>query len=160
MYKSIDSTRIRNLKVVAMIKQGERLRTRAHHYSIDSYTSMFSYKPIYRYLTGEGKEETVDSVSKLVESCVKQSGLSVRDKGRLVEQLKDVIRGLDNLSVTYKEDSTSCAGLNYIQEMIEDFIVSEDSSYVRQTAHHHGGGDGDGGGDEVDLDSEDVSSEP
>lgn len=134
MYKSIDSSRIRNLKVVAMIKQGERLRTRAHHYSIDSYTSMFSYKPIYRYLMGEGKEETVDSVSKLVESCVRQTGLSTRDKKRLVEQFKEVIIGINNLIVTYKEDSTACAGLNYVQEMIEDFICIEDPTYVRQAS--------------------------
>jgi hypothetical protein len=147
-----------------MVKQGERLRTRAHHYSIDSYTSMFSYKPIYRYLTGEGKEETVDSVSKLVESCVKQAGLSVRDRKRLTAQLKEVIIGIDNLRITYKEDSTACAGLVYIQEMIEDFIRIGDFAY------HMKGTDADSDSDtgvkntvdadaDVDVDEEEIHSE-
>lgn len=133
MYKSIDDTRIRNLKVVSMLKQGDRLRTRAHHYSIDTYTSMFSYKPLYRYLTGEGKEETVDSLSKLISSCVKQVGLTEKDKNRLCKQMKEVIVGVNNLSVTYKDDSTACAGLSFIKEMIEDFIVSVDHNYIRET---------------------------
>lgn len=133
MYKSIDDTRIRNLKVVAMLKQGDRLRTRAHHYSVDTYTSIFSYKPIYRYLTGEGKEETVDSLSKLISSCVKQTGITEKDKSRLCKQMKEVIVGVNNLAVTYKDDSTACAGLSFIKEMIEDFIVSIDSNYIRET---------------------------
>lgn len=133
MYKSIDSTRIRNLKVVAKLRQGDRLRTRAHHYSIDTYSSIFSYKPIVRYFTGEGKEETVDSLTKLVDSCVKQVGLTTSDKKRLSEQLKGVIKGINNLSITYKEDSTACAGLDFVKELIEDFIVSQDPSYVRET---------------------------
>jgi hypothetical protein len=133
MYKSIDDTRIRNLKVVAMLKQGDRLRTRAHHYSVDTYASIFSYKPLYRFLTGEGKEETVDSLSKLISSCVKQVGLTEKDKGRLCKQMKEVILGVNNLSVTYKDDSTACAGLSFIKEMIEDFIVSVDPTYIRET---------------------------
>lgn len=116
-----------------MLKRGQRLRTKSHHYSIDDYTSIFSYVPLYRRLTGENKEETVDSISRLVESCVKQSGLSVQDKKRLTEQLKEVIKGLNNLSVTYKDDSTAVAGLLYILEMTEDFISSEDPTYIRQT---------------------------
>lgn len=153
MYKSIDSSRIRNLKVVSMVKQGERLRTRSHHYSIDNYTSMFSYKPLYRYLTGEGKEETVDSVSRLIETCVRQPGMEKRDRQRLVEQFKDVIVGIKNLSVTYKDDSTACAGLHYIHEMIEDFICLEDKTYVRQAGVALSS-DG-----EVELEEESVDSE-
>lgn len=134
MYKSIDSTRIRNLKVVAKLKTGERLRTRAHYYSVDAYTSPFlSYKPLMRMLYGEGKDETVDSLTKLVESCVKQVGLTPGDEKRLSRQLKDVIKGINNLSETYKDDSGAVAGLEHVKEVAEDFICIHDPSYVRET---------------------------
>jgi polyhydroxyalkanoate synthesis regulator phasin len=130
MYRSIDSSRVRNLKVVAMLKKGQRLRTKAHHYAIDDYTSILSVQPLYRYMTGENKEETVDSISRLVESCVKQGGLSDRDNRRLVDQLKNVNKGLDNLAVTYKDNSTAVAGIEFIKEMIHDFILIGEPDHV------------------------------
>lgn len=134
MYRSIDCTRIRNLKVVAMLKTGQRLRTKSHYYSIDeAYDSFLSYIPVSRFFAGETKIETVDSITRLVESCVKQTGLTKMDRTRLSEQLKSCIEGINNLTVTYKSDSASVAALVFIIEMIEDFIVSEDPNYVRQT---------------------------
>ena len=116
-----------------MLKKGDRLRTRSHHYSIDTYSSMFSYKPIIRYFNGEGKVETIDSISKLVTSCVKQVGDSKKERQRLAKKLKEVFIGVHNLSDTYSEDATAKAGLSYIKELIEDFIVSVDPTYVRET---------------------------
>lgn len=134
MYKSIDSTRIRNLKVVAKLKQGERLRTRSHYYSIEPYYSpYFSFRPLVRMVYGEGKTETTDSLSRLVESCVLQAGMAHEDKMRLTEQLKEVIKGINNLAVTYKEDSGAVSGLEYVKEVAEDFIVQYDPDYVRET---------------------------
>jgi len=133
MYKSIDSTRIRNLKVIAMIKQGQKLCTRLHHYSIDDYNTTFTYKAIFRWFNGESRTETIDSISKLVESCVQQTGLSQSEKIRLANQFKEVIKGVKNLAMTYKDDSTACAGLEFIIETIEDFIVANDNTYVRET---------------------------
>jgi hypothetical protein len=133
MFKSIDESKIINLNVIAMLKKGDRLRTRSHHYSIDTYTSMFSYKPIIRYFNGEGKVETIDSISKLITSCVKQIGDSKKERQRLAKKLKKVFVGVHNLSDTYIGDATARAGLSYIKELIEDFIVSVDPTYIRET---------------------------
>jgi len=44
-----------------------------------------------------------------------------------------VLVGIKNLYITYKDDSTACAGLDYINELIEDFIVRHDLNYQRET---------------------------
>lgn len=133
MYRSIDSTKIRNLKVIAMVKQGQRLRTRTQFYSIDDYSIMTLYRAGIRYFTGESRSETIDAITRLIESCVRQAGVSETERKRLSFQLKDVLKGIKNLYITYKDDSTACAGLDYITELIEDFIVKQDPTYKRET---------------------------
>lgn len=133
MYRSIDSTKIRNLKVIAMLKQGQRLRTRTQFYSIDDYSLMTIYKAGIRYITGESRTETIDAITRLVESCVRQAGVSETERKRLSFQLKEVLIGIKNLYITYKDDSTACAGLDYITELIEDFIVKQDPTYRRES---------------------------
>jgi hypothetical protein len=133
MYRSIDSTKIRNLKVIAMIKQGQRLRTRTQFYSIDDYSLMTIYKAGIRYFTGESRTETIDAITRLIESCVRQAGVSESERKRLSFQLTEVLTGIKNLYITYKDDSTACAGLDYITELIEDFIVKHDSTYQRES---------------------------
>ena len=152
MYKSVESKHIRNLKVIAMLKRGDRLRTRPENYSIDTYDSIFSYKPIYRYLTGESKEDTVESLNRLVETCIKQAATAPHDKKRLAEQFKSAMKGLNNLAETYKESSTVVAGLDFIKEVIEDFIVTEDPEYQRETCQVVGGDN------ELDIEEEEVVS--
>jgi hypothetical protein len=116
-----------------MIKQGQRLRTRTQFYSIDDYSIMTIYKAGIRYFTGESRTETIDAITRLIESCVRQAGVSETERKRLSFQLKDVLVGIKNLYITYKDDSTACAGLDYINELIEDFIVRHDLNYQRET---------------------------
>jgi hypothetical protein len=41
---------------------------------------------------------------------------------RLANEFKDVIKGVKNLTTTYKDDSTACVGLDLIREMMEEYI--------------------------------------
>lgn len=121
MYKSIDSSRVRNLKLIARLKAGDKLCTRYHHYSIDTY-GPFSYRSVVRYLNGESRSETIDSLTQLIESCVKQHGISQDERRRLANEFREVVKGVKNLSITYKDDSTACVGLDLIREMMEEYI--------------------------------------
>lgn len=122
MYRSIDPTRIRNLKVVAKLKQGQKLRTRFHHYSIDDH-GVISLQSFLRWAAGESRAETIESLTGLIESCVTQHGLEPEEKVRLANQFKNVAGGIRNLAVTYKDDITACAGLELIMEAIDDYIA-------------------------------------
>lgn len=121
MYNSIDSSRIRNLKLISRLKTGDKLCTRYHHYSIDAYSPL-SYRSIMRMIHGESRSETIDSLTQLIESCVKQYGIATDERTRLANEFRDVVKGVKNLSVTYKDDSTACVGLDLIREMMEEYI--------------------------------------
>ena len=121
MYKSIDSSRIRNLKLIACLKVGDKLCTRYHHYSIDHY-SPISYRSIMRMINGESRSETIDSLTQLTESCVNQFGIAIEERTRIADEFKKVIKGVKNLILTYKDDYTACVGLELIREMMEEYI--------------------------------------
>jgi len=73
-------------------------------------------------MNGESRNQTVDSLAQLVDSCVRINGLSKEESDRLIRQLSEAYIGIINLSITYKDDNTTCAGLEYILESIDDFV--------------------------------------
>ena len=121
MYKSIDSARIINLKVVGKIKRGEKLNTRFYRFTIET-TSMLSPQFFYRWLNGESRDQTIDALDSLISSCVNQSGLSERENIDLVDQLIHASSGIKNLAQTYKDDQTTCAGFEMILEKINYYV--------------------------------------
>lgn len=120
MYRSIDSSRVRNLKVVSKIKIGQKLSTRFHRFTIDG-SSPLSLTGLIRYINGESRAETCDSLTDLILSCVSQPGLSNDEKSRLIKQLLDTRKGIVNLSKTYKDDETTVSSLEFILENIDTF---------------------------------------
>jgi hypothetical protein len=121
MYRSIDSSRVRNLKLVAQLRVGDKLCTRYHHYSIDPY-GPFSLRALTRLINGESRSETIESITQLIESCINQHGISSDEKRRLGNEFKEVIKGVSNLMVTYRGDKTSCVGIQLVKEMMEEYI--------------------------------------
>jgi len=105
MYHCIDNSRIRNLKLLSQLMVGDKLCTRYHHYSIDSY-SPFSIRSITRMINGESRLETIESITDLVKSCIKQHGISEVEKNRLGNEFRNVVKGVSNLMVTYRDDKT------------------------------------------------------
>lgn len=122
MYSSIDSARIINLKVVSKLKRGEKLNTRFYRFTIES-TNLLSTSAIFRWLNGESRDQTIDALDSLISSCVNQNGLSERENTDLVEQLLSASEGIKNLAQTYKDDQTTCAGIEMILEKIKFFVI-------------------------------------
>lgn len=120
MYRNIDYVRVRKLKVVAKLQRGQKLNTRQQHYSIED-ASLLSLQGIYRWFNGESRSETVESLTELILSCTRQTGMDPNEHKVLANQLIDVAEGIRNLSFTYKEDSTTCAGLDILLDIINDY---------------------------------------
>lgn len=156
MYKSIDSSRIRNLKLISKLKIGDKLCTRSHHYSIDAFRPI-SFNSIYRIINGESRTETIDSITLLVESCINQHGVSVEERKRLANEFKGVVKGITNLGLTYKDDSTAMVGLELIKEMLLEYIKINGTEDVEDTSLKIIE-DGIVEADEIELDTEEVES--
>lgn len=169
MYRSIDSSRVRNLKLIAQLKVGDKLCTRYHHYSIDSY-GPFSIRAVTRLINGESRNETIDSLTQLVESCINQHGIAPDEKRRLANEFKEGVKGIQNLVITYRGDKSSCVGLQLILDMMEEyvelfadkdpvFVVSEeDNSILSRSPTPHPIVD-EGITQDVDLEEEEVTIE-
>jgi hypothetical protein len=120
MYKAVDYVRIRKLKVVAKLTKGQKLNTRQQHYSIED-ASVLSLKGFYRWVNGESRSETVESLTELIISCTQQTGMDPSEHVNMAKQLMEVAEGIRNLAYTYKEDQTTCAGLDILLEMISAY---------------------------------------
>ena len=122
MYNSIDSARIINLKVVSKLKRGEKLNTRYYRFTIESI-AMFSPQFFFRWVNGESRDQTIDALDSLISSCVMQSGsLEKPELDELISQLMLASQGIQNLAQTYKDDPTTCAGIEMILEKISFFV--------------------------------------
>ena len=121
MYSTIDSARIINLKVVSKLKRGQKINTRFYRFTIET-TSVLSTSFLMRWINGESRDQTIDALDSLVSSCVNQVGLNERENNDLVDQLISASEGIKNLAQTYKDDQTTCAGIEMILEKIKFFV--------------------------------------
>jgi len=121
LYTSVDNNRIVNLKVVSKLKKGEKLNTRLHRFTVEP-PGLFSPGFLFRYFNGESRSQTIDAVDALVTSCVTQYGLMARERAVLVGQLSLAAEGVRQLAFTYRDDSTSVAGLELILETIQHYV--------------------------------------
>ena len=81
MIPTFDVTKIRNLKVIAKLKVGQKLSTRYQFYSIVSTDSYFIAPK--RWFSGETRHNTVDSIQTLVMSCITRKPSFRRYKVRI-----------------------------------------------------------------------------
>lgn len=124
MDSPIDPVRYSNLKVIARLKQGEKLRTRGHRFKIDEYDpKTWPVQSMTRWTQGENRYESVSSITSLIESCITQKGMTPESQAGLARQFEAVLRGVLNLAVTYKDDTTICAYLELVIEMLEGYIA-------------------------------------
>ena len=131
MIPTFDVTKIRNLKVIAKLKVGQKLSTRYQFYSIVSTDSYFIAPK--RWFSGESRHNTVDSIQPLVMSCITQPGLSIEDTRGLAEQLSNARDGLVNLQATYIDDQSIYSGLEVIIEMIDRYTKKHRMMTIRET---------------------------
>jgi hypothetical protein len=145
MFSSIDSDRIINLKVVAKLKRGEKLNTRLQHYTIEP-PGFLSPAALYRWMGGESRRQTIQSLDSLITSCINQGRMGAEEIASLVEQLQQTTIGVENLMYTYKDDHTTVSGLELIMQKINYFIVNNGGELARHI-------------DDIPLDEEEVHIE-
>lgn len=131
MVRSVDNARLVNLKVVARIKRGQKLNTRMHYFQIVE-KSILNSMSIFRWLNGESREQTIASLTELVNSCINTDVLKPDDIPIMVEEVVKTSGGLCNLIYTYIEDSTVESSLTLIIEQIGRFVEKHGTTKDKQ----------------------------
>lgn len=133
---------LRNLSVVSMLKQNDKILTGSDTFALHPPTVMRS---TYRRWYGEGREANFHRLSEVISiacthisnmsttaelrsySSVSEHVLLVQESNmrrRLVESLKSAKRGILNLADTYVDDTSYQVRLRLLVQHIDDFVSS------------------------------------
>tara|TARA_B110000046_G_scaffold129253_1_gene135691 strand:+ start:742 stop:1221 length:480 start_codon:yes stop_codon:yes gene_type:complete len=151
MLPDVENT-LRNLGVVAQMKQHDKLLTEGEHFAIYVPTAMRS---LYRFFYSETREQNMRRVAE----CVRQAKYAVTrtlsDHSqsesecrtmslqllrceesavcfRVITALSECLDGLDNMTLTYRDDAALVVRIQQIKGDITDFL--ENTQVVAQTS--------------------------
>lgn len=130
----------RNLKVISSLKQNDKLITESSIFEIHPPTMTRS---MYRLWKSENREENLNKIlacvreaKNFIEKTMSTSEQSESFQGklflitqdrlskRMLAAVEEVVPGLTNFSVTYKDDAGILAKIDLIIEEIKDFVTA------------------------------------
>lgn len=130
----------RNLKVIGSLKQNDKLITESSIFEIHPPTMTRS---VYRIWKSENREENLNKIlacvreaKNFIEKTISTTEQSESFQGRLflitqdrlskrmLTAIEEVVPGLTNFSVTYKDDAGILAKIDLIIEEIKDFVTA------------------------------------
>lgn len=151
MQPDVEKT-LRNLGVLAQMKQHDKLLTEGEHFAIYVPTAMRS---LYRFLYNETREQNMSRVAE----CIRQAKAAVthilsehsqndtdsrtmslqllrREESavcyRIITALTECLCGLDNMVITYRDDTALVVRIQQIKGDVTDFL--ENTQVVAQTS--------------------------
>ena len=114
-------TVVLNLKLISKIKQNEKLIIDNKIIKVD----VRILQNIRRWFTSDGRDELIDYIEFIINETIGYiSNLTDGDnltytKRKLIDELSNIISGLDNLKSTYKTDNIITSKIEILQEKIK-----------------------------------------
>ena len=116
-------TKIINMKVISKLQPHVRLDTSQVLFKIYQPST---YMPVWiqRWWAVHNRKTDIARVTLLYEQVLDwaDKGVEDDDKVQLKSALKDSIKGLNNLKITYEEDITCASSIEYIIERVSPYI--------------------------------------
>ena len=115
-------TVVLNLKLISKIKQNEKLIIDNKIIKVD----VRFLQNVRRWVTSDGRDESLDYVEFIINETIAYiNSLSddrnlVYSKSKLIEELSNIINGLDNLRSTYKIDNIITSRIDILKEKINN----------------------------------------
>jgi hypothetical protein len=133
----------RNLKVIASIKQNDKLITESDIFELHPPTLS---RTVYRIYYRENREANLSKIQTCIresKSFVEKIASSREDSEtfsgrmflmtqsklcqRMMDSLRDIIPGMRNLAVTYRDDAGAIAKIDLLIDEINDFLLVTNS---------------------------------
>tara|TARA_Y100001970_G_scaffold178243_1_gene217095 strand:- start:1147 stop:1614 length:468 start_codon:yes stop_codon:yes gene_type:complete len=143
------------LKIIGMIRQHERFSTKGQMIRIESEGKL---QPLWRWLFGEDRENNMHHLQTIIDRSIGMLDVKKQNRvatNQLVTEMTKAKVGLDNLKITYEDDSVIKAKLELMCDTIDQYTgqttsQSEASSSSGgnngSSSGTKGGGKGGGGG--------------
>lgn len=141
---------LRNLTVIARVKQHDKLVTIGDTFAISPPTY---WRGIVRKWQGEHREANLQRTQETFHAAcayitahigaAESSSESSHDPSklkctRLVDALSKCVVGLENMHVTYSDDTTSCVRIQILIQNVRDFITTLPAHITRYTIRSDG----------------------
>ena len=133
---------LRNLGVLAQVKQHDKLLTEGEHFAVYVPTN---WRAVYRFAYGENREQNMARVAECIrlakaavtrilsEHSAPTSDISTMTYKilhqeqlgictRIMNALTETLAGLDNLMATYRDDTALVVRINNIKGDVTDFL--------------------------------------
>ena len=106
-----------NLKIISKIQKGQKVSVQGPILSLEYY----SYIPefIRRWFKKDGREKTINQIKFYIDNAIK---IDNNQKHRIINELEQSKKGIENLKVTYNDDVTIIAKIDIILEHIDEYI--------------------------------------
>lgn len=119
-----------NLKVLAKLEPFQKLNTRRTHFQLQSTNATYLPEFVIRWWVGSNRESDFQRLKELYIEANKLLN-DAPNKDRMVEHLKESVKGLQALQKTYETDATTKAKIDWLLDSVhktigEHTIVSED----------------------------------
>ena len=124
MYSGIDIMRLRNLRVLSKLEVGDKLCTRQHPFTImneSTHLYQIPYTAMYRWLYCESRDQTIDAICALIDSCVQND----THHEQVSSELTLSARGIACLMETYRDDRTAVSSLEIILDTIKTYCAEK-----------------------------------
>ena len=109
-----------NLKVLAKLEPFQKLNTRRTHFQLQASTNVYLPEFVLRWWIGSTRESDFNRLKELYISAEKI--LSTNEKDRMIEHLKESIKGLQSLQKTYETDATTKAKIDWLVDSVKQTI--------------------------------------
>lgn len=109
------------LKIIGMIRQHERFSTKGQMIRIESEGKL---QPLWRWLFGEDRENNMHHLQTIIDRAIGMLGVKKSNEvaiNQLVSEMVKAKQGLDNLKITYEDDSVIKAKLELMCDTIDQY---------------------------------------
>jgi hypothetical protein len=109
-----------SLKVISMIKEGQKVCVRNGHLSLE-VQSTGVLTSLRRWIHKDNRQTTVSYIKSVVQNTLSTTKSHNNDKSvvKLFRGLEEAITGINSLTVTYTDDATVAATLQVLNDRIK-----------------------------------------
>lgn len=107
-----------NLKILAQLKPFEKLGTRRTHFEINPSTTI--PEAIYRWWNGANRESDFNRIKDLYKEAEK---IKENEKERMIEHIRNSVKGLQSLQKTYENDITMKARIDCLIDDVNKILT-------------------------------------
>jgi hypothetical protein len=110
-----------SLKVISMIKEGQKVKVRNGLLDLEAQSSGFKVG-IMRWVNNDNRHTTLLYIKNSINNALGMIKLNSEYDGKIKQYLNDSISGLNALEITYGNDASITASLQVLQERIKTEI--------------------------------------